>query len=373
MDTKKPLILIIDDEVDILEPLQELIEEEGYRVITAEDGEEGLGLYKSHKPDLVVSDIYLPKFNGIDLLKKIKEENQSVPVIMLSAYNYSIDSLRCKADDYLTKPPDYQYLFFSINKLLKARNDAIELGRLKKEEIEREALLSAMNCLVHELITPLNGIMCSLQFLKDGELSIEEQNDFIDTSIISTKKAVDFIRTFTSYQSLEASSLNKIEFNYLKSLQSTIDEMQNNFTNYRKNELEIVFEPKLEVKNKLHGDEIELTKVLRELLTNAARWTEKGTIRVIALNKKDSIETIVEDNGVGIESKFHDQVFLPGKNASNPFNHSSIDGNPYEFRKSGYGFGLAYTKRIIEFHGGIISFQSTFDKGTKFIFSIPCK
>ncbi|MGD9200703.1 MAG: response regulator [Chitinispirillia bacterium] len=372
MDTRKTLILLIDDEIDILEPLQELVESEGYSVLTAEDGERGLDLYKSHKPDLVVTDIYLPNFNGIDLLKKIKEDDQSVPVIMLSAYNYSIDSLRLKADDYLTKPPDYDYLFHSIKKLIKARGDAMELERLKKEEIEREALLSAMSCLVHELVTPINGIMCSLQFLKDEDLSIEEQNDFIETSINSSKKAVEFIRTFNSYQLLNERVLKKVVFNYTKSVQSIIEEMQSNFIKYRKNDLEILFETKFDEQNEINGDEVEIAKVLRELLTNAARWTEKGKIRVTTLNKNNTIETIVEDEGVGIDSKFHEQVFLPGQNASNPINHSSINENPYEFSKSGYGFGLAYAKRIVQFHGGTIDFQSTGDKGTKFIFSIPC-
>lgn len=370
MKRKKEHILLIDDEIDVLEPLKELVQDEGYEVSTAANGEIALELFNTNKPDLVITDINLPNVSGIDLLKQIKEIDATVPVIMLSAHNYSIDSLRLRADDYIPKPPDFDYLFYSIKKLLKIKHDTIELDRLKREEIERETLLSAMSCLVHELNTPLNGIMGSLQFLKEGELSKEEISDFLDVSLSATRKAIGFIHSFTSYQSLGMESLQKTEFSFKDCLISTINSFEEELKKYRDN-IVIHNSISLEGKMTLYADELELKNVIKELLTNAARRTKGGTITVTGKYTNGMIEFSVSDNGDGIETQYFDKLFIPGQTAHNPLHHSSIGDNPFEYGKSGFGFGLSYVKKVIALHQGNIDFESEFGKGTKFTVFLP--
>lgn len=103
MSTK---ILIVEDEIDIREGISEYLSEVGYDVMVAEDGQEGIDLFKSNEFDLVLLDIMLPKINGFGVLNQIREISD-VPVMMLTAMtdDYSqIMSFNEKADDYITKP-----------------------------------------------------------------------------------------------------------------------------------------------------------------------------------------------------------------------------------------------------------------------------
>ena len=103
MSTK---ILIVEDEIDIREGISEYLSEVGYDVMVAEDGQEGIDLFKSNEFDLVLLDIMLPKINGFGVLSQIREISD-VPVMMLTAMtdDYSqIMSFNEKSDDYITKP-----------------------------------------------------------------------------------------------------------------------------------------------------------------------------------------------------------------------------------------------------------------------------
>ncbi len=99
-------ILVVDDEQSIVDILKFNLAREGYRVIEAYDGEEGYIKAISEKPDLILLDVMLPKMDGFDVCKKIREIS-SVPIIMLTARDEEIDKvlgLELGADDYMTKP-----------------------------------------------------------------------------------------------------------------------------------------------------------------------------------------------------------------------------------------------------------------------------
>lgn len=107
------VILIVDDEKPILEILKFNLEKEGFRVLGAADGEEGLNLALTQNPDLILLDIMLPKLDGFDVCKRIREKS-NVPIIMITAREEEVDKvlgLELGADDYITKP-------FSIRELL---------------------------------------------------------------------------------------------------------------------------------------------------------------------------------------------------------------------------------------------------------------
>ncbi len=107
-------ILIIEDDATMLRGLKDNFEFKGYRVLTAADGEEGLEAALSHKPDLIVLDIMLPKINGYEVCRLIRKESLEMPIIMLTAKGEESDivlGLNLGADDYVTKP-------FSIKELL---------------------------------------------------------------------------------------------------------------------------------------------------------------------------------------------------------------------------------------------------------------
>lgn len=107
------LILVVEDEAPIVEILKFNLTKSGYRVLTAFDGEEGLRLALGEKPDLILLDVMLPKMDGFEVCKKVREK-QSTPIIMLTARDEEVDKvlgLELGADDYITKP-------FSVRELL---------------------------------------------------------------------------------------------------------------------------------------------------------------------------------------------------------------------------------------------------------------
>ena len=107
------LVLVIEDEAPIVEILKFNLGKSGYRVLAAYDGEEGYRLALSEKPDLILLDVMLPKMDGLEVCKKIREK-QSTPIIMLTARDEEVDKvlgLELGADDYCTKP-------FSVRELM---------------------------------------------------------------------------------------------------------------------------------------------------------------------------------------------------------------------------------------------------------------
>jgi len=127
----KEKILIIEDEEDLVKGLKLNLADEGYEVDWAADGAEGLRKALEERPQLIILDIMLPKMNGLDICRELRQKNISIPIIMLTAKGEEIDKvlgLEIGADDYMTKP-------FSIRELL-ARIKA----HLRREKRERKTV-----------------------------------------------------------------------------------------------------------------------------------------------------------------------------------------------------------------------------------------
>lgn len=107
-------ILIVEDEPKMVAGLRDNFEYEGYEVLTAHDGVEGLDRALSTSPDLIVLDVMMPRMSGLDVCRNLKQKRPSIPIIMLTARGQEVDKvvgLELGADDYVTKP-------FSIRELL---------------------------------------------------------------------------------------------------------------------------------------------------------------------------------------------------------------------------------------------------------------
>ena len=121
------LIMVVEDEDNIRANIAEFLQKEGYETIMAKDGEEAIALFDENKPDIVVLDLMLPKIDGLEVCKRIRQ-NSMAPIIMATARDEEIDKLlglEFGADDYLTKP-------FSLREL-KARIKAV-LRRTKNTQ-----------------------------------------------------------------------------------------------------------------------------------------------------------------------------------------------------------------------------------------------
>jgi two-component system nitrogen regulation response regulator NtrX len=122
-------VLIIDDEPGIRTVLKDVLQDEGYSVLTAEDGLDGLSQLAAHPVDLVFLDVWLPSMGGIDVLKRIREEFSDVEVIMISGHaniNLAVQAVKIGAFDFLEKP-------LSLDKTITVVRNALQLEVLKKE------------------------------------------------------------------------------------------------------------------------------------------------------------------------------------------------------------------------------------------------
>lgn len=99
-------ILIVEDDISVSEMIQNYLEKEGYKVVTALEGEEGMQKFQNDTFDLIILDIMMPKLDGIEVMKQIRRDS-SVPILIVSAKDTDVEKvlgLELGADDYIAKP-----------------------------------------------------------------------------------------------------------------------------------------------------------------------------------------------------------------------------------------------------------------------------
>lgn len=117
-------ILVVDDDVEIRASLRRCLAFEGYAVVLAADGEEALSLVREHTPDLVVLDLLLPGVHGLEVCRRLRTADESLPIVLLTARDAVADrvaGLETGADDYLVKPFAFEELLARIRVCLRRR------------------------------------------------------------------------------------------------------------------------------------------------------------------------------------------------------------------------------------------------------------
>lgn len=136
-------ILIVDDDPDLRQSLRSFLEEEGFRVITAEDGKKALRMVKRKSPDLVLLDVKLPDRDGMEILGEAKKIDKDLVVIMLTAYGevkQAVEAMKLGAFHYVTKPFNIDELTITIRKGLETQYLSREIKSLKERLDERFAI-----------------------------------------------------------------------------------------------------------------------------------------------------------------------------------------------------------------------------------------
>ena len=132
-------ILIVEDKDSMAQMLRETLEAEGYRVVLAGDGQDGIRQIRDSRFDLILSDLKLPRKDGIEVLKAARAESQLTPVIMMTAFGTvetAVAAMKEGAFDFITKPFDTDHLLFLIKRALENQRLVTE-NILLKDEIGR--------------------------------------------------------------------------------------------------------------------------------------------------------------------------------------------------------------------------------------------
>lgn len=222
-----PTILLVDDDPGNLELGAELVAAEGYKPITAPDGEQAIRAVQDYRPDLAILDIVMPKMNGIELCRRIKTNplSYAMPVIMVTALTSieeKLKAIRAGADDFLTKPFDRIELGARLRSLLrlKAIHDRLEssLATLREMQQAREELLARA---VRDVNGPLNAISDCLQAVAaEQHLLPPEIAQKIEPALFCVDMVGTMAGDFANIMRLEQDKL-RLAYESLKSEQAT--------------------------------------------------------------------------------------------------------------------------------------------------------
>ena len=131
-------VLVVDDDKEIVSAIEIYLKEEKYNVLKAYNGEEALNIIKNNKVQLIILDVMMPKKDGLETLKELRESDNNVPVLILSAKSEDtdkIEGLNIGADDYLTKPFNNLELIARVKSLLRRY---ITLGAAKDDDNDKK-------------------------------------------------------------------------------------------------------------------------------------------------------------------------------------------------------------------------------------------
>ncbi len=144
MNVNSHSILVVEDNKDLLNLLKINLSDQGYSVYTAENGIAALDMYHTHKPDLIVLDVMLPKMDGFDVCKKIRSEDRSIPILMLTAKAEEVDKvlgLELGADDYMTKPFSIREFLARVKAMFRRADLSLEEDKEGDDILEFDELI----------------------------------------------------------------------------------------------------------------------------------------------------------------------------------------------------------------------------------------
>jgi PAS domain S-box-containing protein len=285
----------------------------------------------------------------------LKAEKEIIGVMALQDYH----------DEDKFSQEDVNVLEFIANQIAIAiqRRTMIDnvIQASRKAEEAAQSKQQFMSTMSHEIRTPLNEVIGITNLLLQGNPR-EDQMDFIKTLRFSGNHLLTLVNDVLDYNKMESGKIvfEQAQFNlneFLKDILRTYS-----FRAKSKNlEFDIIKEN--ELPSEVIGDSIRLNQILSNLLSNALKFTQKGSIHIIVReielkNKKSCIEFLVRDTGLGIPKDKHVMIF-------ESFTQASPDTTRHY---GGTGLGLAICKKLVELQGGTISVESEPDKGSTFRF-----
>ncbi len=384
----RPLALIVDDDVVLRPLLGEVLQQAGFTVEEAAEGEQALATFVRAQPDIILLDVMLPEMDGFTLCATIRAlpGGEHTPVLMVTGLG-DTESIRrayeVGATDFIAKPLNWEILSHRVRYMLRAsrameelrkkeaenrvllveaKRAAEELLRAKEEaEAADRAKTEFLATMSHELRTPLNAIWGYTQlFLTDafGVLT-PDQTYALRRVDKNAKELLDLISAVLDVSRLEAGRL-PVEIKEVRVAQ-LLQEVEAETQEVRE-QTSVVFVWKVEAGlPPLYTDPGKLKVVIKNLIGNAAKFTEKGSITVNAHGCGSGIEIDVIDSGVGIPVDELPIIFEPFRQLESAKTR----------RFGGTGLGLHIVKRLLELLGGRITVESEVGRGSAFHVWMP--
>ena len=285
-----PLILAIDDTPENLEILKVRLEANGYEVITAADGEQGLAMTREHRPDLVLLDIMMPKLDGIAVVSALKQDvaTRAIPVILVTAKADTRDvvaGLDAGGDDYLTKPFDHAALLARVRSMLrqKALHDTVEeqAGHLERQASQLETWNQSLERKVAEQVGEIERVGRLRRFLSaqvaDLVMDAGQGDSLLESHRCEVTVVFCDLRGFTAFaETAEPEEVMEILAEYHACLGRHIIKYEGTLERFLGDGLLVVFNDPLPCVDHTERAVQMATEMRDELEVLAASWLKHG-------------------------------------------------------------------------------------------------
>ncbi len=370
-------ILLIDDEEGIRRVLGISLKDSGYEVLTAENGEEALRIFKKERPPIVLTDIKMPGMDGIALLQRIKKESPETEVIMITGHGdmeLAIQSLKFDATDFVTKPINDDVLGIALKRAresialrAKLREYTENLERLVQDktkkllEAERLAVVGQTVAAIAHAIKNITGGLTGGAFVLEKGIELKNEKylsqgwDMVKGNVAKIKGlAMDLL----NYAKEREPEYRLCDPN--GPLQEVYDLM---LPRAREHGVTLHLEPGKGL-DEVWLDPEGIHRCLLNLVANAidacadiGRSRIRKEVFLRSLKGEDcAVEYQVVDTGCGMDPETREKIFQ---------RFFSTKGS------QGTGLGLMITKKTVDEHKGVIACESREGKGTKFIIKLP--
>ncbi len=341
-------VMIVDDEVVQVETIGRGLRSRGYKVCFALNGGDALGKLndESRKIDLVITDYAMPEMNGLTLLKKIRERNGAIPVIMMTAYadkELVIDALRNRCASFIEKP-------FTLDQLIREIDRARVLVLKNTYTHELSSILPSH---LHQINNPLMSIVGSAE-LAMHKLSEPDTVEKCIHRIIGSVNKISEINESLMERNPEA-VVPQVGVDLNQLLDDALLMFQDLLTLK-----EIPVEVNLAENVQIQGDRFDLEQAFKNVILNAIDAmdgcdSKRLSIRTQMVSSQGNIQIQIKDTGCGIAEQLLDKLFIPY----------------FSNKRHGNGLGLTVVKNIVEKHKGSISVHSREKEGATFIITLP--
>lgn len=361
-------ILIIDDADTIRSYLKNVLMRKGAVVEGAATGEDGLKKSRQGTFELILLDLILPDIDGIEVLKQIRDANETSTIVMITGHGgirSAIAAVQLGADGYIQKHDittttrDHVEFLYALQQAMEHR-----AGIIAKQQLE-QIRIKFYSMVTHDLRSPTSHILMATSMLADSPSPLTpaqlELVQFIDQS---ANKVLQLINDYLDFSQIDAGHLrlNLEEVILNDIVESSVQ--RNRLSAQARQQTLTVDLPATPISAEIDAER--LGQVLDNLLSNAIKYTPTGGTISLRLHQEDGQAVFhIADTGIGISSEHLEELFTLYHRVHTE-RTNGIQGT---------GLGLVIVKEIIDAHNGSIRVESDGvpGKGTTFIFAIPLK